>query len=236
MAQREYARRQKLVAGKVISDSEFDAARNERDVAQRQVASISEDIQRLLAELGGNPDVDPQDHPRYRAAQAKVDEANRDLRHAEVLAPAAGIISQIDNVRPGDYATAGRPVFSLVSENDLWVEANFKETDLTYVRPGQIAEINVDTYPDAKFTAVVDSIGAATGAEFSALPPQNATGNWVKVVQRIPVRLHIQHVSGAAADAPPLRAGMSVVVDIDTEHHRVLPGFIRSAAAWVGVD
>lgn len=236
MAQREYTRREKLVAGKVISESEFDSARNERDLATRQVSAIRQDIQRIMAELGGNPDIDPEDHPRYRAAQAKVDEAQRDLRHAVVLAPAAGIIAKADNLRPGDYATAGRPVFSLVSEQDLWVEANFKETDLTYVRPGQEADISVDTYPDAKFTAIVDSIGAATGAEFSALPPQNATGNWVKVVQRIPVRLHITHASGEAQDTPPLRAGMSVVVDIDTEHHRVLPGFIRNAAAWVGVE
>jgi membrane fusion protein (multidrug efflux system) len=234
MAEREYQRRQKLVAGKVISESEFDAARNERDVAQRQVASIREDMHRLLAELGGNPEVNPEEHPRYRAAQAKVDEALRDLRHAEVLAPAAGIIAKIDNLRPGDYATAGRPVFSLVSEEGLWVEANFKETDLTYVRPGQRAEISVDTYPDTPFTAVVDSVGAATGAEFSALPPQNATGNWVKVVQRIPVRLHIKPTASTADN--PLRAGMSVVVDIDTEHHRALPAFIRSAAAWVGVE
>lgn len=236
MAQREYARRQKLVAGKVISESEFDAARNERDVATRQVAGIRQDIQRILAELGGNPDVKAEEHPGFKAAQAKVDAAMRDLRHAEILAPAGGIIAKIDNLRPGDYATAGRPIFSLVSEQDLWVEANFKETDLTYVRPGQVADIAVDTYPDATFTAVVDSIGAATGAEFSALPPQNATGNWVKVVQRIPVRLRITHASGEASDAPPLRAGMSVVVDIDTEHHRILPGFIRSAAAWVGVE
>jgi len=236
MAQREYVRREKLVAGKVISASEFDSARNERDVASRQVSAIRQDIQRIMAELGGNPDVNPEDHPRYRAAQAKVDEALRDLRHAVVLAPAAGIIAKADNLRPGDYAAAGRPVFSLVSEQDLWVEANFKETDLTYVRAGQEAEISVDTYPDATFTAVVDSIGAATGAEFSALPPQNATGNWVKVVQRIPVRLRITHVAGEALDEPPLRAGMSVVVDIDTEHHRVLPGFIRRAAAWVGVE
>jgi len=234
MAQREYDRRQKLVAGKVISESEFDAARNERDVAQRQVAGIREDSQRILAELGGNPDIKPEDHPRYRAAQAKVDAAMRDLRLAQVVAPDAGIISQIDNLRPGDYATAGRPVFSLISEDGLWVEANFKETDLTFVRPGQKAEISVDTYPDTDFTAIVDSIGAATGAEFSALPPQNATGNWVKVVQRIPVRLHIQP-NAQAADTP-LRAGMSVVVDIDTEHHRVMPSFIKSAAAWVGVE
>lgn len=234
MAQREYDRRQKLVAGKVISESEFDAARNERDVAQRQVAGIRQDIQRVLAELGGNPDIKAEDHPRYRAAQSKVDAAMRDLRLSEVVAPDAGIISQIDNLRPGDYATAGRPVFSLISEDGLWVEANFKETDLTYVRPGQTAEISVDTYPDTEFTATVDSIGAATGAEFSALPPQNATGNWVKVVQRIPVRLHIEPKDNASDT--PLRAGMSVVVDIDTEHHRVMPSFIKSAAAWVGVE
>jgi membrane fusion protein (multidrug efflux system) len=234
MAQREYQRRQKLVAGKVISESEFDAARNERDVAQRQVSGIREDMQRILAELGGNPEVKAEDHPRYRAAQARVDAAMRDRRLSEVLAPDTGIISQIDNLRPGDYATAGRPVFILISEEGLWVEANFKETDLTFVRPGQKAEITVDTYPDKEFTAIVDSIGAATGAEFSALPPQNATGNWVKVVQRIPVRLHIEPTDNGTET--PLRAGMSVVVDIDTEHHRAMPSFIKSAAAWVGME
>ena len=232
MASREYDRRAKLLAGHIISDSDFDTARNARDVAQQEVASVQQDMQRLLAGLGGNPDVLPEDHPRYRAAQAVVDAAQRDLRLATVMAPAAGIVAQVDTIRPGDYARAGQPVLSLVSPDDVWVEANYKETDLTYMRPGQRAEISVDTYPGETFDAVVDSIGAATGAEFSLLPPQNATGNWVKVVQRIPVRLHLVD----RRDDMPLRAGMSVVVDVDTEHHRELPSFIRSAAAWVGVE
>lgn len=234
MAGREYQRREKLLAGHIISDSDFDTARNARDVAQQEVASINQDIHRLLAELGGNPDIAPEDHPRYRADQAKVDAAARDLRLASIVAPADGIVSQIDQIRPGDYAHAGQPVFSLVAPEDLWVEANFKETDLTFMRPGQKAELSVDTYPGVAFAAVVESIGAATGAEFSLLPPQNATGNWVKVVQRIPVRLRITDASSAGDT--PLRAGMSVVVDVDTEHHREIPGFIRSAAAWVGVE
>ena len=226
MAGREYDRRAKLLSGRIISESEFDTTRNARDVAQQQVASVQQDMQRLLAGLGGDPEIRPEDHPRYRAAQSVVDAAERDLRLATVTAPAAGIVAQVDTIRPGDYARAGQPVLSLVSPDDVWIEANYKETDLTYMRPGQKAEISVDTYPGETFDAVVDSIGAATGAEFSLLPPQNATGNWVKVVQRIPVRLKLID----RRDDMPLRAGMSAVVDVDTEHHREIPSFIRSAA------
>ena len=138
----------------------------------------------------------------------------------------------IDNIRPGTYLTAGRPAFSLVSNNDLWIDANLKETDLTYVKPGQDAHVSVDTYPAIDFVAEVQSVGAATGSEFSALPAQNATGNWVKVVQRIPVRLKLE----PKPDQPQLRAGMSVEVEIDTGHTRSLPSLIHSAMAWIGAE
>ena len=123
--------------------------------------------------------------------------------------------------------TAGSVVFSLVGTENVWVQANFKETDLTNVRPGQRATIHIDMYPSADRTGIVTSISPATGAEFALLPPQNATGNWVKVVQRLPIRLKIE----PSADAPPLRAGMSVVVEIDTEHRRPLPHW---AQGWFG--
>jgi len=230
LAQREYARRQKLFAAKTISESDFDEARNQYSVAQATAAGVKQDIQRILSDLNGNPDIAPEDHPRVQAAQAKVAQAELDLRRATIAAPGAGVVSQIDNVRPGTYVEAGRPAFSLVSDQDVWIEANLKETDMTFVRPGQSATIEVDTYPNVEFHGTVDSVGAATGAEFSALPAQNATGNWVKVVQRIPVRLKIT----PTADQPPLRAGMSVVVAIDTGHTRALPSVIRSAFAWFG--
>jgi membrane fusion protein, multidrug efflux system len=230
--QREFARREKLFAAKAISESEYDEARNQTNVTQSTAAGIQQDIQRILSELNGDPDIAPEDHPTVRAAQAKLDQTKLDLKHATILAPGDGIVSQIDDIRPGTYLQAGRAAFSLVSDQDIWIGANLKETDMTYVRPGQHATVTVDTYPGVGFDAVVDSIGAATGSEFSALPAQNSSGNWVKVVQRIPVRLKIVGQN----DQTPLRAGMSVVVSIDTEHHRSLPDVIHSAMAWIGKD
>jgi membrane fusion protein (multidrug efflux system) len=229
LAKREYARRERLFNAKTISESDYDEARNQYSVAQAQVSGVQQDIQRILSDLSGNPDIAPEDHPRVQAAQAKVDEAQLDLRRATITAPSDGVVSQIDNVRAGTYLTAGRPAFSLVSDNDLWVDANLKETDLTYVKTGQVAHVSVDTYPSVDFVAEVESIGAGTGSEFSALPAQNATGNWVKVVQRIPVRLKLT----PKPDQPQLRAGMSVEVEIDTGHTRSFPSLIHSAMAWI---
>jgi membrane fusion protein (multidrug efflux system) len=229
LAKREYARREKLFNAKTISESDYDEARNQYSVAQAQVSGVQQDIQRILSDLSGNPDIAPEDHPRVQAAQAKVDQAQLDLRRATIAAPSDGIVSQIDNIRAGTYLTAGRPAFSLVSDNDLWIDANLKETDLTYVKTGQEAHISVDTYPSVDFIAEVESIGAGTGSEFSALPAQNATGNWVKVVQRIPVRLKLE----PKPDQPQLRAGMSVEVEIDTGHTRSFPSLIHSAMAWI---
>jgi membrane fusion protein (multidrug efflux system) len=232
LAKREYARREKLFNAKTISESDYDEARNSYSVAQAQVSGVKQDIQRILSDLNGNPEIAPEDHPKVQAAQAKVDQAELDLRRATITAPGDGIVSQIDNIRPGTYLTAGRPAFSLVSNNDLWIDANLKETDLTYVKPGQDAHVSVDTYPAIDFVAEVQSVGAATGSEFSALPAQNATGNWVKVVQRIPVRLKLE----PKPDQPQLRAGMSVEVEIDTGHTRSLPSLIHSAMAWIGAE
>jgi len=229
-AEREYKRREKMVETHVVSESDYDQSRMQYQVAVSAAASIKQDIQRILAELGGNSDIAPEDHPQYLAAQAQVNQAALDLRRATVLAPIAGIASKVDQLRPGDYVHAGAPAFSLVASDSLWIEANMKETDLTYVKPGDRATVTVDTYPGIEFPAIVDSIGAATGAEFSVLPPQNSSGNWVKVVQRIPVRLALQPTS----DLPALRSGMSVEVDIDTHHHRAVPRIVRSALAWVG--
>jgi len=192
-----------------------------------EAASIRQDISRIISELGGNPDVDPEQHPSYRMAQAALAQAELDMRRGTVVAKTDGVVAQVDQLRAGDYINAGASVFNLVSQQDVWIDANLKETDLTYVKPGQTAEVSIDTYPGRTFTAVVDSIGMATGAEFSVLPPQNSSGNWVKVVQRIPVRLR---VVDAPADAT-LRAGMSAVVDIDTGHRRSLLGFLGNAFA-----
>ncbi|QEX16897.1 hemolysin D [Hypericibacter terrae] len=231
-AEREYKRRAKMVETHVVSESDYDQARTQYQVAISAAGSVKQDIQRIMAELGGDPDIAPENHPQYLAALAQVNQAALDLKRATVLAPIAGIVSMVDHLRPGDYVNKGAPAFSLVAADSLWIEANMKETDLTYVKPGDKATITVDTYPGVEFPAVVDSIGAATGAEFSILPPQNSSGNWVKVVQRIPVRLVLQPND----DLPALKSGMSVLVDIDTQHHRLLPSVVRSALAWVGAD
>lgn len=231
-AQREYARREKLVAQRIVSESEFDEARNAYQVALREEAGVRQEMQRILSELAGDPDIAPEDHPRFRTALARVEQAKLDLKRAVVVAHSHGTVSQVDRLRPGDYVQAGQAAFSIVDQDSVWVEANLKETDLTHVRPGQTATVEIDTYPGHVWQARVESIGAATGAEFSLLPPQNATGNWVKVVQRVPVRLALDETF---ADAP-LRAGMSAVISIDTGHRRELPGLVRSALAWVHGD
>ena len=138
------------------------------------------------------------------------------------------MVSNIELQR-GEYVTAGTPVFSLIAADRVWVEANLKETDLTHVRKGQRARVVVDAYPEHAWQASVSVIAPATGAEFALLPPQNATGNWVKVVQRVPVRLKLER----RENDPPLRAGMSVEIEIDTEVERSLPKFVDSALAWV---
>lgn len=234
-AEREYHRREKLVAQRIVSESEFDEARNRYQVALREGAAVRQEMERILSELAGDPEIDPADHPLVREAEARVAQAELDLRRALVTAPAGGVVSRVDSFRPGDYIAAGEPAFSIVATDDIWIEANLKETDLTHVRPGQEAIVEIDTYPGLEWRARVESIGAATGAEFSLLPPQNASGNWVKVVQRLPVRLAILGpAEGVDADPPPLRAGMSAEVEIDTRHARELPRLVRSALALVG--
>jgi membrane fusion protein (multidrug efflux system) len=155
-------------------------------------------------------------HPLVQQAKAQLDQAELDLSHSVVTAPAAGIVTKVDKLQAGQYLAAAAPAFSLVDTQHVWVEANFKETDLTHMRPGQAATIRVDTYPGKIFAAHVDSISAGTGSEFSVLPPQNATGNWVKVVQRVPVRLAIDDDDGEH----PLRTGMSVTAEVDTGYRR----------------
>ena len=152
---------------------------------------------------------------------AARDEALLQLRRTTIDSPLDGIVSK--RPVPGSYATAGIPIMAVVADTELWIEANFKETELTLVRPGQSATISVDTYPDAQCKGTVTSIAQATGAEFAVLPPQNATGNWVKVVQRIPLRTSVECPEGS----PPLRVGMSVVIEIDTGHRRTFRDLLK---------
>lgn len=219
--ERERNRQEELAKRRVASAAKLDAARNELDAANRRVEEVRQDLSSLLAAIGGTIDQPVQKHPRFQAAQAALDKARLDLDHATVKAPAHGVVSQITNFRPGDYVTPGRVVFTLIETQSIWVEANMKETDLTHVRAGQEVEITVDAYPGRKWQGVVTSMNAGTGAEFAILPPQNAVGNWVKVVQRVPVQVSVTRME----DEPPLRLGMSAAIDIDTKYTRLFrPG------------
>jgi len=150
-------------------------------------------------------------------AQAALDKAKLDESYTTVVAPYAGTVAKVEQLQVGDYINAAAPLFTLVSASDIWIEANFKEGDLTYMRPGQTAEVSIDAFPSRKFKAHVSSMSPGTGSQFSLLPPENATGNWVKVVQRVPVRLQLDKGEG---DGLALHAGLSAEVTVDTEHHR----------------
>src|SRR5690606_28049002 len=213
-AQTEYDRQAKLIASSAVSRSKLDATRHELDIARQQLDVIAEEIAEITAQLGGDPNIPIEQHALYLAAMAEKEKALLDVERTVVRAPFAGIASNTPQVGQqvignGAFSSA---VMSLIAEDDIWIEANFKETDLTHVRPGQKVTITVDTYPDHSWHGTVESLAQATGAEFSVIPPQNATGNWVKVVQRIPVRIRLD----ARDDTLPLRAGMSSIVEIDT--------------------
>ncbi len=230
-AEREFQRQSKLVASDTVSRSRYDEVRQDVDVARRQVRVIEEERAQILARLQGDADIQPERHPQYLQARAARDRAALELARTVVRAPFAGIAS--NTPQPGQQVSGNSPlsspVMSVVSDKGVWIEANFKETELTHVEPGQSVTIHVDTYPGHEWYGSVQSISQATGAEFSVIPPQNATGNWVKVVQRIPVRIAVT----AEANAPVLRSGMSTSVEIDTGYSHPLPGFVHFAIDWI---
>ena len=219
---RRYKRQQKLLKQGLSSEEKHDEAKHDLQVARREVQIIEQRVQQVLAQLAGNERLPVDQHPRYLTAQTTYDQAAVDLKATTIRAPASGIVSNM-KLQVGEYALAGKPIFSLIENQPIWIEANLKETQLTHILPGQQATIVADAYPDKIWESVVSSIAPATGAEFSILPPQNASGNWVKVVQRIPINLVITDQAGG----PQLRAGMTVSVRIDTRRKRELSGQMR---------
>ncbi len=204
------------------SEADVDRARHERDVATRRIAIVEQRLAQLRAQLGSSAGGGRlTDHSAYLAAKAARDAAALDLEHAVVEAPFDGIAGKVPT--RGRHVAPGAAVMSLVADHDVWIEANYKETDLTRVEVGQPVRIRIDTYPDREWRGEVESIAQATGAEFSVIPPQNATGNWVKIAQRVPVRIA---VDGGPEDRA-LRAGLSATVEIDTGHARRVPSFLR---------
>ncbi|HET7832251.1 MAG TPA: HlyD family secretion protein [Gallionella sp.] len=218
-ALKDQQRQADLVAKNFISASRFDDAKQSADIAAQQIAALEQDLKRIAESLGGSADTPFENHPGYRVALAELEQARIDLAHVEVHASQAGIVSKPP--KQGQYLAAGNTAMALVVSGNLWIEANFTETDLTYVHPGQPVAIRVDTFPDAAWRGVVDSLSPATSAEFSVIPAQNATGNWVKIAQRVPVRIKLD----GAQDMQKLRAGLSSVVEIDTGHRRRVLGF-----------
>jgi len=212
--EREYYRKKSLVADDFTPREVYDRTETDLKVARQHVASIEQQIANTVVALNGDPDIQIDRHPTVRLAKAQLDRAQLDLSYATIIAPDDGTVARVEDLQVGNFVNAGAAVFSLLSSRRIWVEANFRETGLTYMRPGQEAAISVDAYPDRKFRAHVVSMSPGTGSDFAVLPPENATGNWVKVVQRLPVRLEFDEVD----PNHPLFSGISVTARVDTGH------------------
>ena len=213
-AEREFKRQSTLALSNFASAAKLDESEHNLDSARQNILLLKQEEAEILARLDGDPNVAPEKVPSYQQAYAGKLSAENMIKRATLVAPFDGIISQLP--RAGDFARSGAPLFSIVSGEEMWIEANFKETDLTHMTVGQPVEVHIDTYPGRPFKGHITSISQATGAEFSVLPAQNSTGNWIKVVQRIPVRISVDDQSAG----PALRAGMSVVIAVDTGKSR----------------
>ena len=225
-----FKRQQQLVASNFTPQATVDSTRNTLQGTQQKLASLTQQLAGLAANLNGNPDAAIEDHPRYKDALAARNEAARQLAHTIVRAPFAGVVTNVPSLQPGQYLAAAATAFNIVSSDHVWVEASPKETELTFVRPGQKATVEVDTYPGQQWTGTVESISPAAASSFSLLPAENTSGNWVKVVQRIPVRVRVDDAPGR----PPLRVGMSVELSVDTGHERGLPSFLAGLLGSAG--
>jgi membrane fusion protein (multidrug efflux system) len=214
-AQQQYDRQTRLLASGIASQAQFDQAAHALDAARQQVANVQQQIAAALANLGGDVNIAPERHPLVEQAQAALDRAQLNLSYTVIRAPTDGVVAKVEQLQVGNTIAASAPVFALVSTRDVWIEANFKEVQLARMRPGQAATVEIDRYPDRRFSAEVTSVSPSTGSQFSMLPPENATGNWVKVVQRVPVRLQLTHVDEGFL----LQSGLSANVTVDTRPH-----------------
>jgi membrane fusion protein (multidrug efflux system) len=223
LAGQTYARYAALQRQNAIAGTQVDTARGALQSAVAMVASLQQQAAQVLTQLNGNIDLPVEQTPAYMHAEAAVAEAQRQLDHTVVRAPFDGVVGEVDSLQPGTLVISAMSAFTttsavgLVSSKDLWIDAAMKETDLTYVRSGNPVDITVDTYPSCSWTGKIDAVSAASDSAFSALPAENGSGNWVKVVQRIPTRIKI--VSSTCPDVT-LSAGMSASVSIDTGKRR----------------
>ena len=232
LKRRDVERKTVLVANRSGTQVDLDNANTALLSAELQLQLGRQQQAGTVNQLLGNPDLSMDDFPSYRQAKAALDEAQRDLEHTLLKAPIGGTATQVDNIQLGRFVAAGTPVFSVIEDDAPWVDANPKETDITYLRVGQKVDISVDSFPDRLFHGTVGSVSPGTGAQFAILPPQNANGNWVKVVQRVPVRI----VFDPGQDLSLLRAGMSVVIDIDTGRRRTFASLFGASPSIARVS
>jgi membrane fusion protein (multidrug efflux system) len=222
LAQRNYERYASLLKANAIAPATYDTAKSTLANSRAQLVALQQAAQTQLAKLGGNVDLPLEQQPQYLQAQAQVKEAERQLGHAVVRAPFSGVVTEVDSLQPGTLVISAMSAFTttsavgLVSDTDVWVEGNMKETDLTHVYSGQPVDVSIDTYPGCKWHGTLQAVSPASGSAFSPLPAENTSGNWVKVVQRIPVRVKLAD-GGCKV---PLRAGMSANISIDTGRYR----------------
>lgn len=209
-ASKEYERELNLSRKKLTSEALIDDRRHTLEIADENRVILERELAQILTNLNGRTDAPLESYSEVMEAQADLDLAAINLQHTQIRAPFDGYVSHLPKL--GQHVDPGSPVLSLVSAGDVWVEANMKETELVNLQVGQPVSVAIDTYPDLRWQGAVESLSPATGAEYSVLPPQNATGNWIKVVQRVPVRIRLQ----PAHPDRVLRAGMSAVVEIDT--------------------
>ena len=215
--QRDVERKASLVTSQSGSKADVDTAMSALVTAQLQSRYGIQQRDDALSQLLGDPILPMEKFPAYMQAKAALDQAQRDLDHTVLRAPIAGTATQVDNIQLGRFVSAGGPIFSVIDDSAPWVDANPKETDITYLRIGQKVTLDVDSFPDHTFKGTVVAVSPGTGSQFSILPAQNASGNWVKVVQRVPVRIAFDK----GEDTHLLRTGMSVNVEIDTGHSRL---------------
>jgi len=218
-AQREAGRQRSLLAEGISSQQQVDQAMLAVSTARDAIAAAKAKADSVRASLSGNVDAPVDAQPDVRRARAALDRARIALGDTVVRAPQDGIVTRVHQLQLGSYVTPSRPLFVMTGTR-FWVQANYKESQLRYMRIGQPAEVKIDAFPDVRIRGRIASFSPGTGNSFALLPAENATGNWVKVVQRLPVELHID---GVSADLP-LHAGLSAEVTVDTGHKRHLIG------------
>ena len=228
LKQRDVDRKSSLVKSNVGSQLDLDNSATALVTAQAQLQLVRQQQSTALNQLLGNPELPLQQFPAYLQAQAARDDAQRNLDLTTVRAPMNGVATQVDQIQLGRFVAAGTPVFSVIDTSKPWVDANPKESDFTYVAVGQPVTVEVDAFPNHPFKGTVGSLSPGTGAQFAILPPQNATGNFVKVVQRVPVRIYFDSNDKFVRK---LKAGMSVYTTIDTGHRRSLAGLLGFSPA-----